>query len=65
MIERRIAVELADTRLTDTHVFKHQEIGEMRLQVSQMQAAMHRVSLLSPNDFVPVTWHGVKQPEEE
>jgi hypothetical protein len=63
MIERRIAVELADSRLTDTHVFKHQEIGEMRLQVSQMQAAMHRVSLLNPNDFVPVTWHGVKQPD--
>lgn len=59
-IERRIAAERADTRLTPTHVFKQQEIGAMRLQVSQMQAAMHRVSLFKPNDFVPVTWHGVK-----
>jgi hypothetical protein len=65
LIERRIAVELADTRLTDTHVFKHQEIGEMRLQVSKMQAAMHRITQLNPNDFVPVTWHGVKHPEQE
>ena len=65
LIERRIAVELADRKLTDTHVFKHQEIDAMRLQVSKMQEAMHHISLLSPNDFVPVTWHGVKQPEQE
>lgn len=64
-IERRIAVELADPKLKATHVFKHQEIGEMRLQVSRMQAAMHAVTLLNPNDFVPVTWHAVKQPETE
>lgn len=64
-IERRIAVELADPRLKPTNVFKHQEIGKMRLQVSQMQAAIHRASLLNPNDFVPVTWHGVAQLAKE
>ena len=58
-IERLIAVELADTRLTDTHVFKHQEIGEMRVQVSRMQSALHVISLLPPNAFIPPTWHGV------
>jgi hypothetical protein len=65
LLERRMAVELADPRLKSTNVFRHQTIDAMRLQVSQMQAAMHRVSLLSPNDFVPVTWHGVKHPEQE
>lgn len=58
-IERLMAAELADTRLTDTHVFKHQEIGAMRLQVSQMQSALHIISLLPPNAYIPPTWHGV------
>ena len=65
LIERRVALELADPKLKATSVFKHQEIDAMRLQVGKMQEAMHHVSLLSPNDFVPVTWHGVKQPEQE
>jgi len=65
LIERHIAVKLADSRLTDTHVFTHQEVDAMRLQVSKMQAALHYSSLLSPNDFVPVTWYGVKQPKQE
>ena len=58
-IERLIAVELADTRLTDTHVFKQQEIEAMRMQVSKMQSALHIISLLPPNAFIPPTWHGV------
>jgi hypothetical protein len=58
-IERSIAVELADPRLTDTHVFKHQEIGDMRVQVSRMQSALHVVSLLPPNAFIPPTWHSL------
>lgn len=58
-IERRIAAELADRKLTETHVFKHQEIGELRIRVSQMQAAMHIISLLPPNALIPYTWHGV------
>ena len=61
-IERRMAVELADPRLTDHHYFKHQEIGDMRLQVSRMQSALHIISLLPPNAFIPATWHGVMQP---
>jgi hypothetical protein len=63
LIERRMAAELADTRLTDTHVFKHQEIKDMRLQLSRMQAAMHTIKLLRPTDFVPVTWHGIELPD--
>ena len=63
LIERRMAAELADTRLTDTHVFKHQEIKDMRLQLSRMQAAMHTIRLLRPTDFVPVTWHGIELPD--
>lgn len=58
-IERTIAVELADPRLTSTHVFKHQEIDEMRIQVSKMQHAIHLISLLPPNALIPPTWHGV------
>tara|TARA_R110000868_G_scaffold235313_1_gene489222 strand:- start:63 stop:911 length:849 start_codon:yes stop_codon:yes gene_type:complete len=58
-IERIIAVELADPRLKPTHFFKHQEIGKMRLQASQMQSALHIISLLPPNAFIPATWHGV------
>ena len=58
-IERRIAVELANRKLTDTHVFKHQEIDSMRLQVSKMQSAIHIMTLLPSNAFIPATWHGV------
>ena len=58
-IERLMAVELADPRLTDHHYFKHQEIDDMRLQVSKMQSAIHIISLLPPNAFIPPTWHGV------
>ena len=65
LLERHIAVEIADPRLKPTNVFRHQDIDAWRLQVSKMQAALHRVSLLSPNDFVPVTWHGVKHNEQE
>lgn len=62
-IERSIAVELADTKLTDHHYFKQQEIEAMRIQVSKMQAALHQITLLGPNDFVPVTWHGITLPD--
>ena len=65
LLERHIAVGIADPRLKPTNVFRHQDIDAWRLQVSKMQAALHRVSLLSPNDFVPVTWHGVKHNEQE
>lgn len=58
-IERHIALELADPKLKDTSVFKHQEINAMRLQVSKMQSALHTISLLPPNAFIPPTWHGV------
>lgn len=58
-IERLMAVELADPRLTDHHYFKHQEIEDMRLQVSRMQEAMHYINLLPANAFIPATWHGV------
>lgn len=63
VLERRIAVELADTKLTDTHVFKQQEIEALRQRVSRMQAAMHTIRLLRPTDFVPVTWHGIDLPD--
>lgn len=63
VLERRIAAELADTRLTDTHVFKQQEINDMRVQISRMQAALHTIALLRPTDFVPVTWHGIYIPD--
>ena len=63
LVERRMAVELADPKLTDTHYFKHQEIDAMRIQVSRMQAAMHIVQNMKPTDFVPVTWHGVALPQ--
>ena len=58
-VERLLAVELADARLTDTHVFKQQEIADLRIQVSKMQHAIHVISLLPPNAFIPPTWHGV------
>ena len=58
-IERCLAVELADTKLTDHHHFKQQEIEAMRSQVSRMQEALHYISLLPPNAFIPATWHGV------
>jgi hypothetical protein len=58
-IERHLAVRLADPRLKDTSVFTHQEIDAKRLQVSQMQSALHIISLLPPNAFIPPTWHGV------
>lgn len=60
-VERRIAAELADPRLTDTHYFKQQEIGAMRLEISKMQAALHIISQLPANALVPPTWHGVMQ----
>lgn len=63
LLERRIAAELADAKLTDTHVFKQQEINDLRIQVSRMQAAMHTIKLLRPTDFVPVTWHGIDLPD--
>jgi len=63
ILERRMAVELADAKLTDTHVFKQQEINDMRIQISKMQAAMHTIKLLRPTDLVPVTWHGIELPE--
>jgi hypothetical protein len=63
LIERRMAAELADAKLTDTHIFKQQEIKDMRLQLSRMQAAMHTIKLLRPTDFVPVTWHGIELPD--
>lgn len=63
ILERRMAVELADAKLTDTHMFKHQEINDMRIQISKMQAAMHTIKLLRPTDLVPVTWHGIELPE--
>ena len=62
LIERRMAAELADAKLTDTHVFKQQEINDMRIQISKMQAAMHTIKLLRPTDLVPVTWHGIDLP---
>ena len=62
ILERRMAVELADAKLTDTHVFKQQEINDMRIQISKMQAAMHTIKLLRPTDLVPVTWHGIELP---
>ena len=62
ILERRMAVELADAKLTDTHMFKHQEINDMRIQISKMQAAMHTIKLLRPTDLVPVTWHGIELP---
>lgn len=58
-LERRIAAELADPRLTDHHYFKHQEIDALRVQVSKMQSAMHLIEQLPPNAFIPPTWHGV------
>lgn len=60
-VERRIAAELADPRLTDTHYFKQQEIGDMRLEISRMQAALHVISQLPANALIPPTWHGVMQ----
>ena len=62
-LERRIAAELADTRLTDNHVFKQQEINALRQRVSKMQTAMHTIRLLRPTDYVPVTWHGIDLPD--
>ena len=62
ILERRMAVELADAKLTDTNVFKQQEINDMRIQISKMQAAMHTIKLLRPTDLVPVTWHGIDLP---
>lgn len=62
ILERRMAVELADAKLTDTHIFKQQEINDMRIQISKMQAAMHTIKLLRPTDLVPVTWHGIDLP---
>lgn len=61
-VERLIAAELADTRLTDKHVFKQQEINSMRQQVSRMQEALQVIAALPPNAFVPPTWHGVMTP---
>lgn len=61
-IERAMAVELADPRLTATHVFKQQEIADMRLQISRLQSALHIISVLPANAFIPPTWHGVMQP---
>lgn len=58
-LERRITAELADPRLKDTSVFRHQEIDALRVQASKMQSAMHLISQLPPNAFVPPTWHGV------
>jgi hypothetical protein len=63
ILERRMAVELADAKLTDTHHFKQQEINDMRIQISKMQAAMHTIKLLRPTDLVPVTWHGIDLPD--
>ena len=63
ILERRMAVELADAKLTDTNVFKQQEINDMRIQISKMQAAMHTIKLLRPTDLVPVTWHGIDLPD--
>jgi hypothetical protein len=63
ILERRMAVELADAKLTDTHIFKQQEINDMRIQISKMQAAMHTIKLLRPTDLVPVTWHGIDLPD--
>lgn len=57
--ERLMAVRLSDPKLTDTHVFAHQKIDAMRLQISQMQSALHHINLLPPNAFIPATWHGV------
>ena len=61
-IERLMAAELADPRLTEHHYFKQQEIEAMRLQISRMQHAIHIITLLPPNAFIPPTWHGVMQP---
>ena len=58
-LERRIAAELADPRLKDTSIFKHQEIDAMRVQASSMQSAMHLIGQLPPNAFIPPTWHGI------
>jgi len=60
--ERRLAAALADAKLTDTHVFRHQEINDMRIQISRMQAALHTIRLLRPTDLVPPTWHGIDLP---
>jgi hypothetical protein len=57
--ERLMAAELADTRLTDTHVFKHQEINALRAQISKMQSALHLIGQLPANAFVPPSWHGI------
>jgi hypothetical protein len=58
-VERVMAAELADTRLTDTHVFKHQEIGELRVLLSRMQAALHIIKQLPANALIPHTWHRI------
>ena len=60
-IERSMAVELADPRLTEHHYFKQQEIDAMRLQISRMQSALHIISMVPANAFIPATWHGVMQ----
>lgn len=62
-IERSLAVELADTKLTDHHYFKQQEIEAMRVQVSRMQAALHIIGQLPANAFIPTTWHGITLPD--
>jgi hypothetical protein len=59
LVERRLAVALADTKLTATRVFAQQEIAAMRLQISKMQAAMHAARTLKTSELVPVTWHGL------
>jgi hypothetical protein len=61
-LERLIAAELADTRLTDTHLFKQQEINALRTRASRMQEALHVMGTLPPNAFIPPTWHGVMTP---
>lgn len=61
--ERRLAAALADAKLTDTQVFRQQEINDMRIQISRMQAALHTIKALRPTDLVPPTWHGIELPE--
>lgn len=61
-VERRLAAELADARLTDTQLFRQQEINDIRIHISRMQAALHTIRHLRPTDFVPVTWHGIDIP---
>lgn len=58
-LERRIAIELADPRLKETSVFKHQEIDAMRVQISRMQAATTLIRKLPDNALIPHTWHRV------